>query len=123
MFYLRKFIMNIEKQKAKLIAQVDTLESRISNNQSILGQKREGTSEDDVASLYEMQATAHSAIQIDKRLLAETRAALIRIDAGDYEFCASCDEEINPKRLEANPVAKLCIECADVADIKKRQYA
>lgn len=115
--------MNIEIQKQTLLAQVDTLKARIESNQEIVSEKRESTSEDDIASLYEMQAKAHAAIKIDKRALAETQAALVRIESGDYEFCSSCDEEINPKRLEANPVAKLCIDCANIADIKKRQFA
>jgi len=115
--------MNIEKQKATLTAQLSTLTARIESNQEVASQKRDGTSEDDIASLYEMQAKAHAAIKMDKQHLTQVRAALRRIEEGEYEFCESCDEDINPKRLEANPIAKLCIDCATHRDHVNKQYA
>lgn len=114
--------MNIDNQKSVLEKQLESLQSRIANNQQIVGQKREGTSEDDIASLYEMQAQANAAIQIDKRQLTLVHTALKRIKSGDYEFCDRCDEEINPKRLVANPTAKLCIDCANHEDHVNKQY-
>lgn len=44
--------------------------------------------------------------------IRSVRAALARIDAGSYGECISCGEEIAAKRLEAEPDAALCIECA-----------
>ena len=38
--------------------------------------------------------------------------ALNRIENQSYGICAECDEDINPKRLEVDPVAVLCINCA-----------
>jgi DnaK suppressor protein len=38
-------------------------------------------------------------------------AALIRIEQGAYGVCASCGNEINPKRLEALPWTQLCLHC------------
>lgn len=38
--------------------------------------------------------------------------ALKRIDAGDYGYCVTCDEEIAAKRLELDPAAATCIDCA-----------
>ena len=40
------------------------------------------------------------------------RAALARLDAGDYGFCVRCDEEISNNRLALDPATPLCIECA-----------
>ena len=39
-------------------------------------------------------------------------AALAKMESGDYGYCASCDEEISVKRLELDPAAVLCINCA-----------
>ena len=39
--------------------------------------------------------------------------ALNRIENRSYGICAECDENINPKRLEVDPVAVLCINCAN----------
>ena len=44
--------------------------------------------------------------------LKQLQAALVRIDNLDYGCCKECDEEISLARLQANPVALLCIECA-----------
>lgn len=42
--------------------------------------------------------------------------ALQRIDAGDYGKCLDCGDPISLERLEANPVAELCIDCANEAE-------
>ena len=39
--------------------------------------------------------------------------ALIRLDQGEYGLCLACDEPINPKRLEVDPTAPLCVSCAE----------
>jgi DnaK suppressor protein len=38
-------------------------------------------------------------------------AALRRIDEDEYGDCASCGEPIDPRRLEAQPEAPLCMPC------------
>ena len=45
--------------------------------------------------------------------LTQIESALARIDNDDYGNCTDCDELINPKRLEHNPAATLCIQCAN----------
>jgi DnaK suppressor protein len=37
--------------------------------------------------------------------------ALERIEAGTYDICGECEEQISEKRLKARPVNTLCIEC------------
>ena len=49
-----------------------------------------------------------------QRLLA-IKAALKRVETGDFGLCASCDEAINPRRLEADPTNTQCIDCASKA--------
>lgn len=43
-------------------------------------------------------------------------AALRRIDEEEYGYCITCGEEIAPKRLQADPTASLCIDCASKAE-------
>ena len=43
-------------------------------------------------------------------------AALERVSAGDYGECFECGDIINPKRLEADPAANLCIRCAEALE-------
>jgi DnaK suppressor protein len=49
-------------------------------------------------------------------MLQKITVALARIDSGDYGVCQSCYEPINPKRLEFDPTAVLCIQCASKAE-------
>jgi len=38
--------------------------------------------------------------------------ALIKMSLGDYGVCESCGDDIAPRRLQAIPWARLCVECA-----------
>jgi len=44
--------------------------------------------------------------------LAMIEAALQRISAGEYGFCAACGEEISAKRLDVLPYTPVCKDCA-----------
>jgi len=44
--------------------------------------------------------------------LSRVSAALERIENDEYGWCTACDEPIAAKRLENDPAAALCIECA-----------
>lgn len=44
--------------------------------------------------------------------LSRIEAALKRMDADDYGYCVSCDEDIAPGRLKSDPSEPLCVECA-----------
>lgn len=43
---------------------------------------------------------------------AEAAAALERLDAGGYGICLACGRPIASARLEARPMAALCLDCA-----------
>ena len=58
------------------------------------------------------QAMAQASGQRREAMLRNIEAALIRIDDGSYGLCRDCDEPINPKRLEFDPTALRCIDCA-----------
>jgi DnaK suppressor protein len=61
-----------------------------------------------------MQAQAMAKASSHRRELMQRKisAALKRIDDGDFGICRECDEPINPKRLEFDPTALYCIDCA-----------
>ena len=65
-----------------------------------------------------MQSQAMSQASGRRRelMLRKISATLERIDNGDYGMCRSCEEPIDPKRLEFDPTAILCIECATKAE-------
>lgn len=45
-----------------------------------------------------------------RKLIDKIEHTIERIDAGDYGYCEETGEEIGLKRLEARPVATLCID-------------
>ena len=47
----------------------------------------------------------------ERILLQKIEDALERLSDGTYGVCASCGEEIGIKRLQARPVATMCIDC------------
>ena len=56
------------------------------------------------------------ALAADKRRqhqLLKIKAALGRIDSGEYGHCFGCDEEIDIRRLAFDPTNTRCIECAE----------
>lgn len=65
-----------------------------------------------------MQAQAMSVEAKRRRELQLQRvgAALVRIDKGEFGWCLDCGELIDPRRLEHDPAAALCIGCAEEAE-------
>lgn len=39
--------------------------------------------------------------------------AITRMENGNYGICQACGESINPKRLQVQPAAEKCIQCAE----------
>ena len=58
------------------------------------------------------QAMAKASSARREQMLRRIEAALKRINDDEYGYCKECDEPINPKRLEFDPTAVLCIDCA-----------
>ena len=56
----------------------------------------------------------------ERKLITKIRKALEKIDEGTYGICEECGEEIGFKRLEARPVATLCIECKNRQEREER---
>jgi DnaK suppressor protein len=52
----------------------------------------------------------------DRHILQLIREALDRIDDKSYGICVNCENPIQPKRLEAVPWTRLCIQCQDLLE-------
>ena len=52
----------------------------------------------------------------DRHILQLINEALQRIKDKTYGFCANCENPIQPKRLEAVPWTRLCIQCQDLLE-------
>jgi len=56
-----------------------------------------------------------------RKLLGKIDAALARIDGGSYGWCEETGEPIGLARLEARPVATLCVEAQERRELRERQ--
>jgi len=67
---------------------------------------------DKAASSYNKEFLFHQS-NADRQLLLMVETALARLREGSFGECISCGKEINPKRLEAVPWTRHCIECQE----------
>ena len=59
----------------------------------------------------------------ERKLLKKIGSALGRLDDGSYGFCEETGEEIGLQRLEARPVATLCVEAQERREVSELQYS
>ena len=58
----------------------------------------------------------------ERKLLKKIDSALRRIDDGSYGYCEETGDEIGLRRLEARPVATLCVEAQERRELAERQF-
>ena len=58
----------------------------------------------------------------ERKLLKKIDSALQRIEDGSYGFCEETGDEIGLRRLEARPVATLCVEAQERRELAERQF-
>lgn len=56
-----------------------------------------------------------------RKLLNKIDQALARIDEGEYGYCEETGEEIGLARLEARPIATLCLDAQERWELKQKQ--
>jgi DnaK suppressor protein len=104
----------LKKYRNILEAKQAELEQFIRNREGIAIEKSPDA-------LDEVQHAAERELAIrnldrESNLLRNVRAALRRMDDGSYGVCLHCEEDINPKRLNAVPWAPFCIQCQEQYD-------
>ena len=53
-------------------------------------------------------------------LLKKIEEALHKIQRGEFGVCEGCEEPIEVKRLEARPMADMCIRCKEAEELVER---
>jgi DnaK suppressor protein len=105
----------LEAFKKKLEARQQDLRRTVSRTQQDGRSADEDTAQDiadKAASSYNKEFLFHQS-NADRQLLQMVDGALARIREGSFGECISCGKEINPKRLEAVPWTRHCIECQE----------
>lgn len=59
----------------------------------------------------------------ERQLIKKIQEALDRIENDEFGYCEACGAEIGVRRLEARPVAELCIDCKTFDEIREKQGA
>lgn len=57
----------------------------------------------------------------ERKLVDEIRAALRRVDEGEYGVCEACGDDIGERRLLARPMATHCIDCMTEIETMRRE--
>lgn len=105
----------LQELKQKLVDLQTDLKVRLKDDEESSGvveldQSRQGRlSRIDALQAQEM---ARESARRHRRELARVSAALERVEAGEYGDCVACGEEIDPRRLDIDPAAARCIDCA-----------
>ncbi|MBW6512038.1 MAG: TraR/DksA C4-type zinc finger protein [Desulfuromonadaceae bacterium] len=105
---LEHFRQLLEAQRQELLASKDA--ARDSTRPVTLDQASVGR----LSRMDAMQGQAMAIASQRRRDLQLQRihAALARMQSEDYGLCIACEEEIAIRRLETDPAATLCIDCA-----------
>jgi len=56
-----------------------------------------------------------------RKLIRKIDKALNRVDEGEYGYCEETGEEIGLDRLEARPIATLCLDAQERWELRQRQ--
>ncbi len=105
----------LEQFKKKLESRQQELRRNVSRTEQDGRSADEDTAQDiadRAASSYNKDFLFHQSNN-ERQTLQMVEGALERIRQGTFGECISCGKEINPKRLEAVPWTRHCIECQE----------
>lgn len=102
---------------------------RIQNNSRNSLKNEINISQDDLPDESDLAATEINQSLVfklrdrERMMMAKIDAALNRIDQGTFGSCESCEEDIEPRRLEARPFSTQCIACKEQDERRDKIYA
>jgi len=101
--------------RAGLVAKLEELESRMTR---IRSDRRGEIAPPEKDSQEQAQQRENDEVldrldEVGRDELEEIRAAITRIDAGQYGACTRCGEAIPEARLRALPSTPLCVGCSE----------
>jgi DnaK suppressor protein len=79
--------------------------------------------DNDMASKREAASLEVCHLERNARRVNQIDAALVKIDSGEYGYCAECGDEIGVNRLRAQPIADLCIPCKETAEKTEHRFS
>jgi len=107
---------DLDRYRARItmrLAEIDEEDARGREGQETVALDQQAIgrlSRQDALQSQAMAQATHARRDIERRRL---RAALGRIEEGEFGYCEDCGEAIAPARLDLDPGATRCISCAE----------
>jgi DnaK suppressor protein len=115
---LQRFTTLLKEEKARILNQLDkTKKADLTLNAEDL------PDEVDLASSELNQSMSLRIRDRERELVLRIEEALTKIEEGTFGQCEMCEESIELKRLEAQPMAEMCIRCKEEEEIQRKIYA
>ena len=113
----------LEYFRGKLLNWKTELLQSTKNTQNLIKNEKVVEADDvDTASNMSTQIFELKSKDRVRKLIHKIDKALARIDDGTYGYCEETGEPIGLKRLEARPIATLCIEAQEKHEKSEREY-
>ncbi len=107
--------INIEEIKDNLVTERESILRKLSNKNLSIDDSEMPDPVDLAVNNYSKNVML-SVSENESRQLVLVTDALARIDDDEYGSCQNCEEEINPKRLNAVPWARYCLDCQQLEE-------
>jgi len=107
--------LNIELVKEKLISERDLLLKKLSGNDLSVDDSETPDPVDLAVRNYSKNVML-AVSENESRQVVLINEALERISDEEYGTCQNCKKDINPKRLDAVPWARYCLNCQELLE-------
>ncbi len=94
-----------------LLADLDQQDGRAAKSQRPVRLDQQAVGRLSRMDALQQQAMAKATQQRRDQMKTRLKAALARLETGEYGYCTICGEEIETRRLEFDPTAPICISC------------
>ena len=115
---LEKFNVRLSAEKMRLLNQ-----TKITRERDLAFSSEDLSDEVDMACSSLNQNLVLRLRDRERHLLSKIEKALHKIKGGTFGVCTTCEEDIEIKRLEARPVADLCIRCKESQERDEQVFA
>jgi DnaK suppressor protein len=107
--------LNLDEIKDRLIAERENLLNKLKENDLSIDDSETPDPVDLAVRNYSKNVLL-AVSENDSRQILLINEALERIEDEEYGSCQNCEKEINPKRLDAIPWARYCLNCQELVE-------
>lgn len=107
--------INLKEIKDRLIAERENLLNKLKENDLSIDDSETPDPVDLAVRNYSKNVML-AVSENDSRQIILINEALERIEDEEYGVCQNCEKEINPKRLDAIPWARYCLNCQELVE-------